>query len=71
MEAMKTNHKLKRKIQHLAVDHGGNFRTLAEKLGVTRRTVWNVIYGRCGKDLALKIVGLSNGEIEYKELRMD
>jgi hypothetical protein len=68
---MKTNYKLKKQLQHLAVDHGGNFRTLAEHLGVTRRTVWNVIYGQCGKDLAAKIVNLSKGRIKYNDLRAD
>jgi hypothetical protein len=60
---------LKQKLQHLAVDNGGNFKTLSEVLGVTHRTVWNVSYGKCSKKLAQKIYELSNGDITIDDIR--
>jgi hypothetical protein len=70
MHLMK-NMELKRKLQHLAVDNGGNFMTLSKVLGVTHRTVWNVSYGKCSRKLAQKIYELSKGAITIDDIRND
>jgi hypothetical protein len=68
---MKRNKNIEIKLKHLAIDTGGTFRTLGDALGVTDRTIQNVIYGICSKSLAVKIEELSKGKIKSKEARWD
>jgi DNA-binding XRE family transcriptional regulator len=68
------NAELAKKLKHLAIEsgdnqRGGHFGTLAKELGVTRRTIHNIVYGKCSVGLAKKISALSSGAISEREVR--
>ena len=67
----KRNQLLEKKLKHLAIDHGGTWKTLGGALGVTDRTIQNIIHGTCSYSLAVRIEKLSKNKIKRKEARWD